>query len=112
MEKPEDGLVGLKWVETRTLFGKQATETMWITDAVENDHYQTRAESHGAIYTTVLSLAEEGDQTRLTMSFDGEPQTFTAKVMLAATGRFFRNATEKALVQDLEDIKAVVEQGK
>ena len=31
LEKPGDGLVGLKWRETRTLFGRTATEIMWIT---------------------------------------------------------------------------------
>jgi hypothetical protein len=30
---PGENLVGLKWTETRTLFGKTATETMWITEA-------------------------------------------------------------------------------
>ena len=33
LEKPEDGLLGLQWRETRTLFGKTATEEMRITDA-------------------------------------------------------------------------------
>lgn len=112
LDKPTDGLVGLKWVETRTLFGKQATETMWITEAVENDYYKTRAESHGAVYSTVLSVAPAGDQTRLTMSFGGEPQTLTAKVMSAIMSPFFKKATRDALAQDLEDIKAAVEQGK
>lgn len=32
LHQPEDGLVGLKWEETRKMFGKEASETMWITD--------------------------------------------------------------------------------
>ena len=36
LEKPASGFTGTKWKETRTLFGKTATETMWITDSVEN----------------------------------------------------------------------------
>ena len=28
LNKPAEGLVGLKWKETRTMFGKTATETM------------------------------------------------------------------------------------
>jgi len=36
LEKPANGLVGLKWRETRTLFGKPATAEKWITDAAEN----------------------------------------------------------------------------
>lgn len=110
LEKPGDGFVGLKWRETRTLFGRTATEIMWITDAVENEMYRTRAESHGAIYITNLSISEEDGETRLTMEFDGSPQTFSAKLMGTITGVFFRNATKNALNQDLLDIKAAVEQ--
>ena len=50
LEKPATGILGLKWKETRTMFGKEATEIMWVTDAKENEYYQTRAESHGALY--------------------------------------------------------------
>ena len=39
LNQPEDSLVGLKWKETRLMFGKAASETMWITDAVENEYY-------------------------------------------------------------------------
>ncbi len=46
IDEPKDTLIGFKWKETRVMFGKEATETMWITDYVENEHYQTRAESH------------------------------------------------------------------
>ena len=109
LEKPTDGIVGLKWQETRTLFGKTATEIMWITDAKENQSYKTRAESHGAVYVTKLEIAEENEKTRLMINFEGIPQTFGAKVMSALTGGIFRKATEKALMQDLIDIKAKVE---
>ena len=44
LNKPSSGLVGLKWEETRAMFGKEATETMWITESEENSYYQTRAE--------------------------------------------------------------------
>src|SRR5206468_7266412 len=47
LEKPASGLVGLKWRETRMLFGKTATAEKWITDAAENEFYKTRAESDG-----------------------------------------------------------------
>ena len=110
LEKPSDGLVGLKWQETRTLFGRTATEIMWITDVVENEMYKTRAESHGAVYITSLVVSEQDAKTRLTMEFDAAPQTLSAKVMAAATGIFFKNATKNALMQDLIDIKAAVEQ--
>ncbi len=110
LEKPSDGLVGLKWEETRTLFGRTAMETMWITDVKENEMYKTRAESHGAVYITSLTISEQDGKTRLSMEFDGAPQTLVAKVMAAAMGIFFNKATRNALMQDLIDIKAAVEQ--
>lgn len=36
LERPAAGLIGLKWTETRVMFGKEAAETMWITAAAEN----------------------------------------------------------------------------
>ncbi len=109
LEKPGSGIVGLKWRETRTMFGQQATEEMWITDAKENEYYQTRAENHGAVYISRIDLEEAGDKTLLTMGFEGEPQGFGAKVMAFLTGFMFKGATEKALKQDLIDIKTAVE---
>ena len=40
VEKPANGLVGLRWRETRILFGKPATVEKWITDAAENELLQ------------------------------------------------------------------------
>lgn len=110
LEKPSTGLVGLKWRETRTLFGKTATEVMWITDAEENSFYDTRAESHGAVYTTRISLADQGESTSIKMRFVGKPQTMAAKIMSALMGWMFRGAMQKALVQDLEDIRKAAEE--
>lgn len=109
LEKPTDGMVGLKWKETRTLFGKEATEVMWITEAAENQYYQTRAESHGAIYISRLWIEDNEQGSRLNMSFNGTPVTFGAKLMSAVMGWMFKNATVKALKKDLENIKTVAE---
>lgn len=110
LENPSDGLVGLKWRETRTMFGKEATEVMWITDAEENASYQTRAESHGSIYVTKLQITDEGEGCVLAMSFEGTPQTFGAKLMWALTGFMARSSMKKALEKDLQDIKTAAEQ--
>ena len=109
LNKPPDGLVGLKWKETRTMFGKTATETMWITDAVENDHYDVEARSHGSIYRSRMYITDESGKTELGWDFDAEPQTIGAKILSATMGFMFKGATEKALAQDLADIKASLE---
>lgn len=109
LNKPEDGLIGLKWQETREMFGKEAMETMWITAAVANEYYCTRAESHGSVYYTRLSLDDGAAGTRLTMSFSGEPQTFLAKTLSLLMMPVIKASIEKALAKDLHDIKNFVE---
>ena len=109
LERPSSGIVGLKWRETRTMFGKSATEVMWITEATPNNSYKVRAESHGAIYVTTFALSDQNGLSQLSMRFEIAPQTFVAKLMWATTGVFFKGATKKALMQDLADIKAAVE---
>jgi carbon monoxide dehydrogenase subunit G len=109
LQRPASGIVGLKWKETRTLFGKTAQETMWITDASEPEFYKTRAESHGSIYVSTIGLKEKDGGTELSMRFSGQPVTLSAKFFLAALGFLFKGATKKALAKDLQDIKAAVE---
>lgn len=108
LEQKENEFIGLKWRETRTMFGQTATEVMWITEAVENDYYKTRAESHGAIYKTEFLLTENGNSTDLIMNFGAELVTLKAKIM-SIMGFLFISATKKALNNDLKDIKIAVE---
>ena len=110
LEKPDAGVIGLKWKEVRVMFGKEAEETMWITEAEENAYYQTRAESHGAIYISKMAVEEQNGVSTLTMSFDGQSQTIGAKIMSALMGWMFKKGTIKAIEQDLADIKAKAEE--
>jgi carbon monoxide dehydrogenase subunit G len=110
LEPPKGpSLVGLKWRETRTMFGKQSTEVMWVTQAVDGSHYVTRAESHGAVYQSRIELAPRSGGTRLSMSFEGTPATLGAKVAWALMGPLMKGATRKAIRKDLEDIRRTVE---
>ncbi len=109
LNKPEDQLNGLKWRETRTMFGKEATEVMWVTESENNHYYKTRAESHGMVYESTLTIDTEGDHEVLTMGFEGEPQSFMGKVMNVVFGKMMASSTQKALLDDLEDIKNAVE---
>lgn len=109
LEQKNKEFIGLKWRETRTMFGQTATEVMWITDAEENKSYSTRAESHGAIYITRFTLTELGEETELKMSFGAELIKLKSKIVAALTGWMFAGMTKKALKEDLEDIKRAVE---
>ena len=91
------------------MFGKEATETMWITDYKENEFYQTRAESHGSVYVSKLSLEESGNHTKLTMSFSAEGQKFFVKIISFCMGFLLKGTMKKAVVKDLNDIKTHLE---
>lgn len=109
LEKPQVGFLGFKWQETRKMFGKEATEIMWVTDSLENEYYSTRAESHGSVYISRLSLSESGANTILTMSFSGEASSLIAKIISTLMSFIIKGSIEKELQKDLVDIKQYVE---
>ena len=110
LERPADGLVGLRWRETRILFGKPATVEKWITDAAENEFYKTKAESDGFVFICTKRISENSSGMTLSESHESKPQTIRAKLMSIPMGILFKGVIRKALLQDLNDIKAAVEQ--
>src|SRR5262249_16944838 len=82
LEKPANGLVGLRWRETRMLFGKPATVEKWITDAAANSFCKTRAEDNGFVFLTTMSMSESSNGSMtLTSSHDSQPQGIVARLM-------------------------------
>jgi len=112
LHKPEEGLVGLKWTEKRKMFGKEASETMWITDCQDEEYYSTRAENNGAVYSTTLAVSEIDNKTRLTMSFSDSSDSIFIKVVSSIMGIFIKKSMIKMLEKDLADIKEFVEKNK
>jgi hypothetical protein len=113
VERPANGLVRLRWRETRILFGKPATVEKWITDAAENQFYKTRAEDGGFVFLTTMRILENGTPQNgggmtLTSSHDSKPQTIVAKLSIPMLF-LFKGVIKKAALQDLNDIKAAVE---
>lgn len=109
LERGGEDLIGFRWKETRKCMGKVSTEEMWITRASENQFYETRAESHGCIYVSKMSIEPKGEGCVLSMSLTGEAQTTIAKVMSGLMGWMFKGACRKAMATDLDEIKAEVE---
>lgn len=89
-------------------FGKPATIEKWIIDANENKFYKTRAEMDGFIFLTTMAISESGDNIRLTSSHETQSQGLVAKIK-SVPMIFFRGVLKKAILQDLNDIKAAVE---
>src|SRR5438552_3262196 len=84
VERPANGLVGLKWRETRMLFGKPAAVEKWITETGENEFYKTRAEEGGFIFTTTKRISENGTENgggmTLSEAHETKPQGIVAKL--------------------------------
>lgn len=100
--------MGTRWRETRTLYGKQATEEMWVTGFDPPRSYVVEAESHGAHYRTEITFAPEGDGTRVAFVFGARPVSFFARLFSVFSGMMLKSL-KKALEQDLEDLKRAAE---
>jgi carbon monoxide dehydrogenase subunit G len=102
--------LGTKWRETRVMFGRTATEDMWVAEIEPGRSYVVEAASHGAEYRTTQSVEPvDGGGSRLALSFSGKPVSALAKVMSATVGRFFEKATRRAFERDLIDVAAAAE---
>lgn len=100
---------GTKWRETRTMFGRQASETMWIAEWEPPRRYVVEARSHGAHYLTPITFEDLGDgSTRMTMTMHATPETFMARVMMKLFAGM-RSKIVSCLADDLKDIRAYCE---
>jgi carbon monoxide dehydrogenase subunit G len=113
VERLDDGTgfgVGTRWRETRTMFGRTATEEMEVTSIDDNRSYVTEANSHGAHYRTVMTVEPVASgKSRLSTTFGAEPHGMVTKVVAATIGRLFERSTRKALEQDLAEIAAAAQ---
>ena len=101
--------VGTTWKETRFVFGKEATETMWVTELTPNKSYSVEAQSNGTKYHSVYTFTEEHGSTHVHTTFTCTPQTITAK-FLYTIFFFIKKSLKKMLLQDMQDVKKVCEQ--
>ncbi|WAZ22012.1 SRPBCC family protein [Streptomyces cinnabarinus] len=103
--------VGTRWRETRRMFGKDATEEMWVTACEVPARYVVEAESHGSHYVSEWDLRADGPvTTTVRMTFTGT--TTGGGVMAVLTkvlGRVGERAVSKAIAKDLDDVAAAVE---
>lgn len=112
LHTPAQGLVGLKWRETRILFGKPAAVDKWITAATDGQHYTTEAAEGGFVFLTTFRIADGEGGSVLVSRHETRPQGFLPSLQAIPMKLFFRGVIRKAILKDLEDIKAAVEGGR
>lgn len=108
LEGPARLTVGTKWKETRKIFGKEATETMWVTAIAKNKSYTVEAQSNGTKYISVFTFEAVDGRTHVTWVFEGIALSFAAKLM-SCMGFLFAGSMKKMLAKDLEDLKLACE---
>ncbi|MFC5215202.1 SRPBCC family protein [Streptomyces coerulescens] len=102
--------VGTRWRETRRMFGKEATEEMWVTLCEPPERYVVEAESHGTHYVSEWALRPDGPSaTTVRMTFTGVTSGGVAGVLARILGGIGSRAVSKAIAKDLDDIAAAVE---
>lgn len=102
--------VGLAWRETRTMFGKKATEEMEVVEVTAGESYVVEAQPDRANYKSVMAVSSTGEATStVSMEFGANPKGALMKLMGATVGKIFERATKKAIAADLDDIAAAAE---
>ena len=100
--------VGTKFRETRTMFGRTATEEMTVATLAPPHRFDLTAENHGTRYRAVHEITAAPDGSRLRLVFEGTAVTFGARLGMVI-GFLFKGAVTKQLQSDLADIKAEAE---
>jgi Polyketide cyclase / dehydrase and lipid transport len=99
---------GMRFRETRTMFGRSATEEMTVAKLAPPHRFDLIAENHGTRYLAVHDIAPAAGGSRLRLVFEVTPVTLAAK-MGAIIGLMFKGAVTNQLRSDLTDIKAEAE---
>lgn len=105
LEKPNESLNGLKWKETRILFGREEAEEISVTEFRENSFYKTHSESHGMTHDATYAIEPEGDHNLLMVDYISKPQRFSTRLTNLLFGSLMKTTTRQELLDDLEDIK-------
>ena len=62
------------------------------------------------VFLSTISISDVSGGILLSSSHDSKPQSIVARLLSIPMGLLFKGVAKKALLQDLNDIKAAVEQ--
>ena len=99
---------GTRFRETRSMFGREASEDMTLAQVEPPRRFLFTAFNHGTAYRAEHLFAPEGAGTRTTLIFEGQPVTLLARVF-APLGRLFLGTLKRQLESDLADLNLEAE---
>lgn len=100
--------VGLRWLETRTLFGSDATVEKRLTAVDPPRSFRVESHVEGVDYVSVFEFAESAGVTVATWTHDLTPTTLRAK-LASPLMLVLRGVLRRAMSRDLADLAAFLE---
>ncbi|MGA1203068.1 MAG: SRPBCC family protein [Planctomycetota bacterium] len=100
---------GTRFRETRTMFGKEATEEMTVSEFEAGRGYVTLAESCGARYRAGWTFEDCEGGTKVIFDFESTPVTLMAKLTSPILGLFFGRMMKRCLTDDFDDLQKSLE---
>jgi carbon monoxide dehydrogenase subunit G len=94
---------GTRFRETRSMFGREATEEMEIVAFDPPRSYALGCNSHGCAFRTEFRFVPNATGTRMEMHFEGQPLTFVAKLM----SFLMKPMQKKMLAECAKDLDAI-----
>ena len=92
---------GTRFRETRSMFGRQASEDMTLAQIEPPRRFLLTAFNHGTAYRAEHLFAPEAAGTRTTLVFEGQPATLLAR-LFAPLGWLFLGSLKRQLELDLD----------
>ena len=99
---------GTRFRETRSMFGRQASEDMTLAQIEPPRRFLLTAFNHGTAFRAEHLFAPEAAGTRTTLVFEGQPATLLAR-LFAPLGWLFLGTLKRQLELDLADLKREAE---
>ncbi|WP_344391719.1 SRPBCC family protein [Streptomyces vastus] len=102
--------VGTRWRETRRMFGRDATEEMWVTASEPTERYVVEARSRGTRYVSEWLLRADGPSaTTVRMTFSAVAPGGVMGLLARILGGVGARAVTRAIAKDLDDVASSVE---
>jgi hypothetical protein len=95
--------VGTRWKETRLMFGREATETMWVAAFEPPKKAVMEADSCGARMTVTFTFEPVATGTKVRVHLATKAVTWLAW-FFAPLGCLFAGAARKMMKKDMEEL--------
>ncbi len=111
IEMLTEGPVGLgtRFKESRTLFGREATEEMEVIEFVPPQQYTLGANTMGARFETTFRFTDEGHETQVEIQMQVTPESLFSKIM-SPLNKVMMGSIKKFIESDLDSIESAVKQ--